>query len=100
MPQISVARLFSDNQEKLGLTWVSGRESAAKVLDSELINRSTKGLIGHLNVLHPNWIQVISASESDYANKLDSERLAGLLEQAGAARHGGVAAVPGCPVSI
>lgn len=81
MPQISVARLFDDNQQKLGLTWVSGRESAAKVLDSELIHRSTKGLIGHLNVLHPNWIQVISASESDYANKLDSERMRHVMEQ-------------------
>ncbi|MBI2311801.1 MAG: HPr kinase/phosphorylase [Betaproteobacteria bacterium] len=102
MPQISVARLFEDNREKLGFTWVAGKEGAARVLDSDLLAASTKGLIGHLNVIHPNWIQVISASESDYANKLDSERMRHVMEQlaAGAPVCLIVAGVEGAPDAL
>lgn len=80
MPQISVARLFEDNREKLKLTWVAGRGGASRLLDSDLIEQSTKGLIGHLNFIHPNWIQVLSASETDYISHLDSASLKQLFE--------------------
>lgn len=36
MPQVSIARLFEDNRDKLGLEWVAGRGGGAKALNSEL----------------------------------------------------------------
>ena len=80
MPQISIARLFEDNREKLGLTWEAGKLGGGKILDSELIGQSTKGLIGHLNFIHPNWIQVLSHSETDYLNNLDAAHLQEALQ--------------------
>ncbi len=70
MPQVSIARLFEDNREKLGLAWIAGRAGDAKDLNSELTKDSSKGLIGHLNFIHPNLIQVLGASEVEYLNSL------------------------------
>jgi HPr kinase/phosphorylase len=72
MTQVSIARLFEDNREKLKLEWVAGRNGGAKALNSELTKDSSRGLIGHLNFIHPNLIQVLGASEVAYLNGLDS----------------------------
>jgi HPr kinase/phosphorylase len=72
MAQVSIARLFEDNREKLKLEWVAGRNGGAKLLNSELTKDSSRGLIGHLNFIHPNLIQVLGASEVAYLNGLDS----------------------------
>ena len=71
MPQLSIARLFEDNRDKLKLAWVSGRAGGARDLNSELIRGSSKGLIGHLNFIHPNWIQVLGQTEIEYLNGMD-----------------------------
>src|SRR5215212_2166073 len=72
MPRLSIARLFEDNREKLKLAWASGRAGGTKDLDSELIKGSSKGLIGHLNFIHPNWIQVLGATEIEYLERLSA----------------------------
>ena len=72
MPRVSVAQLFEDNRERLQLAWGAGKEGAAKELSGELLNASTKGLIGHLNFIHPNWIQVLGNTETEYLSRLDS----------------------------
>jgi HPr kinase/phosphorylase len=66
--------LFDDNEDKLKLAWIAGQGGGAKELDSELTRDSSKGLIGHLNFIHPNLIQVLGTSEVDYLNSLDPER--------------------------
>jgi HPr kinase/phosphorylase len=71
MAQVSIARLFDDNREKLKLEWIAGRGGGAKELNSELTKDSSKGLIGHLNFIHPNLIQVLGASEAAYLGGLD-----------------------------
>lgn len=73
MPQLSIARLFEDNKEKLKLTWLSGRLGGTKDLNSELTKDSSKGLIGHLNFIHPNLIQVLGTSEVEYLNSLEPD---------------------------
>jgi len=72
MPQVSIARLFEDNREKLRLEWVAGRDGGAKELNSEHTKDSSQGLIGHLNFIHPNLIQVLGTSEVAYLDKLDA----------------------------
>ena len=71
MAQVSIARLFEDNREKLKLEWIAGRGGGAKTLNSELTKDSSRGLIGHLNFIHPNLIQVLGASEVAYLSGLD-----------------------------
>ncbi len=81
MPQITIAQLFEDNQTRLQLAWCAGEEGAAKTLDSELIKDSSKGLIGHLNFIHPNLIQVLGVSEIQHLDSMDSAACAVALRQ-------------------
>lgn len=81
MPQVSIARLFEDNCDKLQLAWVAGRDGGTKDLNSELTKDSSKGLIGHLNFIHPNLIQVLGASEVVYLNGLQPDVCARTLDQ-------------------
>lgn len=81
MAQVSIARLFEDNREKLRLEWVAGREGGDKGLNSELTKDSSKGLIGHLNFIHPNLIQVLGASEVQYLDGLDGAASSAALDR-------------------
>jgi HPr kinase/phosphorylase len=72
MAQVSIARLFEDNRDKLKLEWIAGRSGGGKELNSELTKDSSQGLIGHLNFIHPNLIQVLGASEAAYLEGLDA----------------------------
>jgi HPr kinase/phosphorylase len=73
MPQLSIARLFDDNRSELKLAWLQGDRDSAPTLHSERIHSSSKGLIGHLNYIHPNWIQIFSRTEADYFTSLGGE---------------------------
>ena len=66
MPQVSVAQLFEDNSDALKLAWISGPRNPSPFLDSSEINQASQGLIGHLNLVHPNWIQIFSRTEAAY----------------------------------
>ena len=81
MPRVSIARLFEENRDKLRLEWVAGREGAVRELNSELTKDSSQGLIGHLNFIHPNLIQVVGASEAGYLNALDPASCRSVLAQ-------------------
>ena len=75
MAQVNIQQLFKDKQERLSLNWIAGEGGGAKILDSELVNASNKGLIGHLNLVHPNWVQVLSSTELDYLHTLSPSAL-------------------------
>src|SRR5947207_541964 len=61
MLQVNVARLHEDNREALALAWVAGRDGGTTVRREAVAAAS---LIGHLNLTHPNSIQVIGAYEA------------------------------------
>lgn len=75
MSQISVQQLFDETAENLGLSWVSGHAGGAKLLTSETVQKPTLALIGHLNFVHPNRVQVLGCAEMDYLRSLDSVAL-------------------------
>lgn len=81
MAQVSIARLFDDTREKLRLTWVAGRDGGDKGLDSELTKDSSKGLVGHLNFIHPNLIQVLGQSEVSHLESMDPAECRSLLQR-------------------
>jgi HPr kinase/phosphorylase len=81
MAQVNIQKLFQDKQERLGLTWVAGSDGTDRVLESDVVNASDKGIIGHLNLIHPNWVQVISNTELDYLRNLNPAALAEAFAQ-------------------
>lgn len=75
MSRINVTQLFEDKQEKLNLSWEAGLSGADRQLDENAVAQSTQGMIGHLNFIHPNWIQVLSQTEAAYLDLLGSSSL-------------------------
>ena len=61
MLQVNVARLHDDNREALSLAWIAGRDGGTAVRSDAA---AAAALIGHLNLTHPNSIQVIGAYEA------------------------------------
>ena len=64
MLQTSIARLHEDNAAKLGLGWVSSRGGDALPVRRD--GADTAALVGHLNLIHPNHIQVLGRRELAY----------------------------------
>jgi HPr kinase/phosphorylase len=81
MAQVNIRQLFATKQERLGLTWVGGAEGADRVLESETVTASNRGWIGHMNLIHPNWVQVLSSTELDYLHALSPSELSAALTQ-------------------
>lgn len=75
--QVSVQRLFEENQERLKLVWLGGRQGASKMLTGEAALKPTLGQVGHMNFIHPFHIQVLGAAEIGYLSGLGP---AGVIE--------------------
>jgi HPr kinase/phosphorylase len=67
---VSVENLFRDMAEQLDLNWIAGRNGGRRSLSSETIQKPTLALIGHLNFVHPNRVQVLGCAEMDYLRGL------------------------------
>jgi HPr kinase/phosphorylase len=83
MFQISVARLYEENRDKLGLTADGGGPPEDMVIARD--GEDQAALIGYLNFIHPNRIQVLGQHELSYLSELDdplSQRLIESLSQA------------------
>ena len=61
MLQVNVTQLHEDNREPLALAWVAGRDGSTVVRREAA---ASAALVGHLNLTHPNAIQVIGAYEA------------------------------------
>ena len=80
MPNISVRRLYQDNQHKLSLSWVASRAGSDNLISNEE-QRPTQALVGHLNFIHPNRVQVLGLAEVEYLNKLEQAAARTALDQ-------------------
>jgi HPr kinase/phosphorylase len=63
MRQVSVERLYADNQARLGMTWLAGRHGGNNVLTGDAGLKPTLGQVGHMNFIHPFRIQILGAAE-------------------------------------
>ena len=73
--EVNIRQLFEDKQARLDLSRVAGADGSDRIISSEEVNATNKGLIGHLNLIHPNWIHVLSETELDYLSGLsETER--------------------------
>jgi HPr kinase/phosphorylase len=59
--QLIVAQLFERNRERLQLTWVGGTLNRPIAVNRDDV--SPADLIGHLNLIHPERVQVLGAPE-------------------------------------
>lgn len=72
MSRVSVAQLYDALAAPLGLTWIAGHSGGGRALSSETVQKPTLALIGHLNFVHPNRVQVLGRAEMDYLRGLSA----------------------------
>jgi HPr kinase/phosphorylase len=74
MHEMSVADLVERFGERLDLAWISGREHAeARTLAIDSF-RARPSLVGYLNLIHPNRIQVLGREELAWLDQLDAKK--------------------------
>ena len=61
MLQVNVTQLHEDNREALQLSWIAGQDGSTAVKREAAASAS---LIGHLNLTHPNSVQVLGSYEA------------------------------------
>ena len=61
MLQVNVTRLHDDNRAVLQLAWIAGQDGSTAVRREAA---ASAALIGHLNLTHPNSIQVLGSYEA------------------------------------
>lgn len=74
MPSISVRRLYQDNQSKLKLAWAAGTAGIDNRISIEA-DKPLLALVGHLNFIHPNQVQVLGTAEVHYLNDLEASKI-------------------------
>ncbi|CAN6132409.1 HprK Serine kinase of the HPr protein, regulates carbohydrate metabolism [Methylophilaceae bacterium] len=80
MAQINVAELFKQTRRKLKMQWVAGLNGGSNTLTSETVTKPSLALIGHLNFVHPNRVQVLGCAEMDYLRSLKAKAAASAIE--------------------
>ena len=73
MPKLIVSQLYERNRERLQLTWVCGKLD--RTLSITRADVSPADLVGHLNLIHPDRLQVLGAPEIAWANAHSSIKL-------------------------
>jgi len=74
MNEMAVSELFERFSEQLDLRWISGRRHADKRTLSVASFRSRPSLVGYLNLIHPNRIQVLGREELEWLDQLGAKK--------------------------
>jgi len=71
---VTAEHLFEALGERLALQWVAGSKGAARALEADTSVHLRPALVGYLNLVHPNKVQLIGPAELRYLDKLESRR--------------------------
>lgn len=95
MNTLIVAQLFERNRDKLRLEWVCGSLNAPLTRPNEV---SPANLVGHLNLIHPDRVQVLGTPEIDWANRQEREKVHHHIGEIITARPPALIVADGCNV--
>ena len=76
---LTIQELIDDNADKIALTWVAGKTAANRGIPDNRM--SAADLIGHLNLIHPQRIQVFGEEETAYYMRASAQRQHVILEE-------------------
>ena len=79
MRQISVANLFEDHRDRLQLQWISA-VNVDRHIELKQSGNYGADVIGHLNLIHPERVQVFGLAEHQWATSKQSARLRVLID--------------------
>jgi HPr kinase/phosphorylase len=75
MQPLTLKRIFEDTHEELGLQWLAGSEHGDKSLNPEAFaTQAVSDMVGHLNLIHKDRLQIIGKPEYQYLSHLAATR--------------------------
>ncbi len=77
----SVGTLFETLQNKLGLQWLGSKLGESRVIQNPETEGIGTALVGHLNLIHPNQVQVLGTTEIHYLDRLTENSRRDLIDQ-------------------
>ena len=98
MLQISVAQLYDDNRDKLGLAWIGGTANGATRVWRD--SADVAALVGHLNFIHPNRIQVLGNHEIAHLAAFEESELFQVLGKLFAVHPAALVIADGAPADV
>ena len=73
MRHVNLVQLYEDNREKLLLNWHVG-QNADRRIEIKGSNSYGADLVGHINIIHPERLQVLGMAEYDWAMRIGERR--------------------------
>lgn len=98
MLQISIAQLYEDNREKLGFAWIGGKAGGATLIRRD--SADVAALVGHLNFIHPNRIQVLGNHEIAHLARFEEAELFRMLGNLVAVHPAAIIVADGAPADV
>ncbi|HET6631944.1 MAG TPA: HPr(Ser) kinase/phosphatase [Rhodanobacteraceae bacterium] len=72
MDRVTARRLFDAVSERLALRWAAGLRGESRLLEPGVAQARRPSLVGYLNVIYPNKVQIIGSAELSWLDGLES----------------------------
>ncbi len=79
MRHISLVQLYADNREKLLFSWAVGHQSDRRI-EIKVSNNYGADVVGHINIIHPERLQVMGQAEYEWAMHIGERRFAQIFQ--------------------
>lgn len=70
---LTAGKVFESHNARLQLQWLAGTSGSKRSLEAPDARWSGMALVGYLNTVHANRVQVVGEEELDYLNQLDEQ---------------------------
>src|SRR5690606_2032369 len=74
MDRLSARQLFDAVGERLQLRWIAGMRGEGRAIETGGNQERRPSLVGYLNIIYPNKVQIIGTEELNYLDSLDSRQ--------------------------
>jgi HPr kinase/phosphorylase len=74
MDRLTARQLFDSLTDRLSLRWTAGAQGNGRTLDPGDHHARRPSMVGYLNVIYPNKVQIIGTEELNYLDGLDSRQ--------------------------
>jgi len=72
--RLSAHELFEQQRERLDLRWLTGQAGGERAIEAEEHRTRRPSLVGYLNVVHPNKVQILGREELHWLDSLDARQ--------------------------
>ncbi|HEX8987710.1 MAG TPA: HPr(Ser) kinase/phosphatase [Rhodocyclaceae bacterium] len=92
--QLIIAQLFERNRSRLQLSWVCG--TLNRIIEVTRDDVSPADLVGHLNLIHPDRLQVLGSPEIAWTSEHSGDKMQHHIQEIVAARPPALIVADGC----